>query len=276
MPLRLHDAPRQCHPQGTGRKEDVHTYYLDAYPIYPNSNILFAPPPSPPPFVAQVDSLCVASEMWYFPLLRPFVDHVPVKADLSDLQEKIDWCRQHDDECRTIAANAAALYHEFVSREAILDYMQMVCVEIARRYRHPPAWCAGAPGPAVAPMSRGKQEGECPASCATCQALVDAEKEQQRSTAGKAAAISSQASEENKAAGSKRRDRMLRMAAADKEKAAIAAAEAAEAAEKAELARPPPEPEAMPPPPTLAVKRGLAATEDKESTGKPAAKRGKR
>jgi hypothetical protein len=28
--------------------------------------------------------------MWYFPLLRPYVDHVPVKADLSDLDEKIE------------------------------------------------------------------------------------------------------------------------------------------------------------------------------------------
>ena len=28
--------------------------------------------------------------MWYFPLLKPFEDHVPVKADLSDLAEQIN------------------------------------------------------------------------------------------------------------------------------------------------------------------------------------------
>ena len=28
----------------------------------------------------------VADTMWYFPLLKPYVDHVPVKADLSDLE----------------------------------------------------------------------------------------------------------------------------------------------------------------------------------------------
>ena len=39
--------------------------------------------------VLQVESTCVADQMWYFPLLVPFRDHVPVKADLSDLQEKI-------------------------------------------------------------------------------------------------------------------------------------------------------------------------------------------
>lgn len=32
----------------------------------------------------------MADQMWYFPLLRPYVDHVPVKADLSDLDEKIE------------------------------------------------------------------------------------------------------------------------------------------------------------------------------------------
>lgn len=39
--------------------------------------------------MSQVESRCVADSMWYFPLLEPWVDHVPVKADLSDLKEKI-------------------------------------------------------------------------------------------------------------------------------------------------------------------------------------------
>ena len=39
----------------------------------------------------------VADRMWYFDLLQPYVDHVPVKADLSDLEEKIRWCRDNDD-----------------------------------------------------------------------------------------------------------------------------------------------------------------------------------
>ena len=41
--------------------------------------------------VLQVESTCVADQMWYFPLLVPFRDHVPVKADLSDLQEQIKY-----------------------------------------------------------------------------------------------------------------------------------------------------------------------------------------
>jgi hypothetical protein len=37
--------------------------------------------------ILKVESRCVADQMWYFPLLQPYVDHVPVKADLSDLEE---------------------------------------------------------------------------------------------------------------------------------------------------------------------------------------------
>ena len=90
--------------------------------------------------ILKVDSLCVADQMWYFPLLKPFVDHVPVKADLSDLLEKLEWCHANDDKCREIAQNAKELYRKFVSREGILDYLQYICCEIAKRRCQGPAW----------------------------------------------------------------------------------------------------------------------------------------
>ncbi len=48
---------------------------------------------------SQVTPRQVADTMWYFPLLQPYVDHVPVQADLSDLDEKIRWCRENDEKC---------------------------------------------------------------------------------------------------------------------------------------------------------------------------------
>jgi hypothetical protein len=75
--------------------------------------------------ILKVDSLCVADEMWYFPLLRPYVDHVPVRSDLSDLAEKIEWCRQNDDKCREIARTAKLLHDRYISRVGILDYIQV-------------------------------------------------------------------------------------------------------------------------------------------------------
>lgn len=61
--------------------------------------------------ILKVTSSCVADKMWYFPLLRPYVDHVPVKADMSDLKEVLEWCHTHDEECQKIASNAKAFFH---------------------------------------------------------------------------------------------------------------------------------------------------------------------
>lgn len=159
--------------------------------------------------ILKVDSKCVADQMWYFPLLRPYYDHVPVKADLSDLREKLEWCHAHDEECHKIAAQAKEVYSKcllffvtmkirhgcmraqslawavrrkcslcplhastqfgtllllhglmyvlccilidkYISRDGILDYLQVMCVEISKRWRRTAAeWCG--PAPAVRP-----------------------------------------------------------------------------------------------------------------------------
>lgn len=90
--------------------------------------------------IIKVESRQVADTMWYFPLLKPYYDHVPVKPDLSDLEEKIRWCREHDDECRKIAENAKALYEKYLARDALLDYVEMVCKSVSKRFVKPPDW----------------------------------------------------------------------------------------------------------------------------------------
>jgi hypothetical protein len=90
--------------------------------------------------ILKVTSRCVADEMWYYPILKPFEDHVPIREDLSDLAEKIQWCRDNDDKCRQIAARANELYERFVSKEAIHDYMEVICNRVAQRFEPPPQW----------------------------------------------------------------------------------------------------------------------------------------
>jgi hypothetical protein len=90
--------------------------------------------------ILKVESRCVADSMWYFPILKPWEDHVPIKADLSDLAEKIQWCRDNDDKCKVIAARAKVLYDTYVHKEACLDYVQMISREINAQYIHPPSW----------------------------------------------------------------------------------------------------------------------------------------
>lgn len=101
--------------------------------------------------IFKVESRCVADQMWYFPLLKPYYDHIPIKNDFSDLQEKIEWCRSHDSECQVIANNAKALYHRYISRDGILDYMQSIFIEMSKRTIRDPVWAPSFPNPKPVP-----------------------------------------------------------------------------------------------------------------------------
>ena len=46
---------------------------------------------------------------WYYDCLQPWVNYVPVADDMSDLVEKIEWLRAHDDVARRIGENGHAL-----------------------------------------------------------------------------------------------------------------------------------------------------------------------
>lgn len=110
--------------------------------------------------ILRVEARQVADRMWYFPLLKPYVDHVPVKPDLSDLEEKIRWCREHDDECRKIGENAKIFYDKYVARDALLDYVEMACNSIASRFVKPPDWYAE-PQPAKKAPKLRKPDQPC-------------------------------------------------------------------------------------------------------------------
>ncbi|CAB9505004.1 KDEL motif-containing protein 2 [Seminavis robusta] len=102
----------------------------------------------------------VADRMWYFDLLQPYVDHVPVKADLSDLEDQIRWCRENDEKCREIGENAKAFYEKYVGQSALLDYIEMVSKQIAKRFVPAPTWWEAAT-PARDPPKLQPPEGKC-------------------------------------------------------------------------------------------------------------------
>lgn len=45
---------------------------------------------------------------WYYDSVKPWVHFIPILSDMSDLAEKIAWCREHDQECQRIAAEGRA------------------------------------------------------------------------------------------------------------------------------------------------------------------------
>ena len=55
--------------------------------------------------ILRVDS---PRRQWYHERLKPWVHLVPIRADLSDLGEQLDWCNNHLHECKAIAAAGKA------------------------------------------------------------------------------------------------------------------------------------------------------------------------
>ena len=57
-------------------------------------------------------------EQWYYNELKEWIHYIPVKADLSDLEEKYKWALENDNKCKDIAKAgrefAASLTYENV------------------------------------------------------------------------------------------------------------------------------------------------------------------
>ncbi len=68
---------------------------------------------------------------WYYGGLEPYKHYLPVKADLSDLMEKIEWAREHDEEARLMAERATEFVRDNLSPEDTLLYLYLLLKEYA-------------------------------------------------------------------------------------------------------------------------------------------------
>lgn len=71
-------------------------------------------------------------KIWYSDYLEPFVHYVPVNKDLSDIHEKIEWCRNNDEKCKIIANNALQFYKTYLCKDSILQYLQKTLCELKK------------------------------------------------------------------------------------------------------------------------------------------------
>ena len=55
--------------------------------------------------------------------LKAWKHYVPIKSDLSDLEDMILWCKTHDDECKQIVRQAKTFAKLYFNRETIAEYM---------------------------------------------------------------------------------------------------------------------------------------------------------
>lgn len=61
--------------------------------------------------------------VWFKSLMKPMVHYIPIKSDLSDLKEKILWCRKNDLKCKKIAENSYKFYKKYITKEYVYKYM---------------------------------------------------------------------------------------------------------------------------------------------------------
>jgi hypothetical protein len=76
--------------------------------------------------------------MWFFSLLQPWVQYIPLKRDLTDVLDKIHWARSHDAEVHQIAQNARALALAHLMPEHIVLYCAKTLLKYASLQRFSP------------------------------------------------------------------------------------------------------------------------------------------
>jgi hypothetical protein len=57
---------------------------------------------------------------------------VPIKENLSDLFEKIEWAKAHDKESRAIAEKSTEFVKKNLSAESVFQYMALLLTEYAK------------------------------------------------------------------------------------------------------------------------------------------------
>jgi len=62
-------------------------------------------------------------KLWFQDKLVENKHYIRIKSDLSDLKEKIYWCKNHDAECKQIALNALDFHNKYFSENNMYDYM---------------------------------------------------------------------------------------------------------------------------------------------------------
>lgn len=64
-------------------------------------------------------------------LFKPYVHYIPIKRDLSDLIEKIQWCKNNDKECKKIAKNCYKFAIENFNYNNYINYMEKILLNAA-------------------------------------------------------------------------------------------------------------------------------------------------
>lgn len=71
---------------------------------------------------------------WYRQMLKPYEEYLPLKNDLRNLNELIEFAEGDDVTCKRIISNANNFYEKHLSKSGIFDYLECVCKSISNTY----------------------------------------------------------------------------------------------------------------------------------------------
>jgi len=74
--------------------------------------------------IGAVPFMITNNDFWFKSLLIPFDNYIPIKYDLSDLEEKIEWVLEHDTESREIAGRASNMAYTIFTPEFQKKYLE--------------------------------------------------------------------------------------------------------------------------------------------------------
>lgn len=71
---------------------------------------------------------------WYYDGLVPWMNYIPVRPDMSDVQEKLEWARNNDQIVRQIVKNANVFSQAVFTKQAIQNYLSETMIDYTAVY----------------------------------------------------------------------------------------------------------------------------------------------
>lgn len=69
---------------------------------------------------------------WFYDLLEPYAHYIPLQHDMSDLEEKVCWAREHEADVRAMVGRGQQLAQRVLQPADVYLYLYLVLLESAR------------------------------------------------------------------------------------------------------------------------------------------------
>ena len=71
---------------------------------------------------------------WFYDDLKPWVHYVPIKNDFTDILDKIEYLRAHDEDAREIAVNGSKFARFHFQKSEIRKYLLNVMIKYSKHF----------------------------------------------------------------------------------------------------------------------------------------------